>query len=225
MNNEKKICFICCVNDEVLYEEAMQYINCMEIPEEYEVENIYIKDGISITDSYNKAMKESDAKYKIYMHQDVFIINKEFVKNIISIFKSDDNIGMIGVAGSKTIPSNGIWWESQYRYGKVYGNTSGRMQILKFTEVENEYEEVKCIDGLLMITQYDIPWRSDKFNGWHFYDISQSLEFRKLGYKVVIPKQSKPWCIHDSGIVTIGSEYEKNKSIFIGEYSQYLNVL
>ena len=42
--------------------------------------------------------------------------------------------------------------------------------------------EVKGIGGLIMITQYDIPWRDDIFDGWHFYDASQSIEFIRKGF-------------------------------------------
>ncbi len=27
---------------------------------------------------------------------------------------------------------------------------------------------VECIDGLLMATQYDVPWREDLFDGFDF---------------------------------------------------------
>lgn len=32
-------------------------------------------------------MRESDDKYKVYLHQDTFIINKNFIYDIIDIFK------------------------------------------------------------------------------------------------------------------------------------------
>lgn len=63
-------------------------------------------------------MKESDAKYKIYLHQD----------------------------------------ENRHRV-----------------------VDVTAIDGMFMATQYDISWREDLFDGWDFYDISQSCEFTRGG--------------------------------------------
>ena len=35
--------------------------------------------------------------------------------------------------------------------------------------------EVEGVDGLLMATQYDIPWREDLFDGWDFYDLVHPL--------------------------------------------------
>ncbi|QZY56323.1 glycosyltransferase [Crassaminicella profunda] len=220
MLSPKKIAFITCVNNEEMYEEALLYIKNLYIPEDYTIETLCIKNAESITKGYNQAIKDSDAKYKVYMHQDVFIINKNFIVDFIDIFETHKSIGMIGVAGTQTIPLNGIWWESNTRYGKVYDSHSGKLELLNFNTIENEYEIVKAIDGLIMITQYDIPWREDLFDGWHFYDLSQSIEFHKGGYEVVIPKQNPPWCIHDCGIVNTKNGYEAYRDLFLNEYAK-----
>ncbi len=215
--NEKKICFISCVNDEKTYQKSKQFINNLTIPESYKIEFICKKNSNCITKSYNEAMKETNAKYKVYLHQDVYIINNNFIKNIIDLFKSNNKIGMIGVVGSKYVPKNGVWWDEQCKYGKVYENHSGKLSLLNFSEVKDDYTNVSLIDGLIMITQYDIPWRDDLFDDWHFYDASQSKEFKNAGLKVVIPKQVSPWCIHDCEIVST-TNYEKYRKIFINEY-------
>jgi hypothetical protein len=41
------------------------------------------------------------------------------------------------------------------------------------------------------------------------------MEFRKAGYEVVIPKQEKPWCLHDSGLVKIESDIRKRRKSFV----------
>ncbi len=221
MNNHM-IAFITCVNDEEMYEECLRYINNLDIPEGYEIDTISIRGAESITSGYNAAMKDSDAKYKVYLHQDTFIINKNFVYDMLSVFNSDDKVGIIGVAGAKTIPTNGVWWDSTYKYGQVYESNIGKMELLSFNEVTKDYEEVKAIDGLIIITQYDVPWREDIFDGWHFYDVSQSVEFNLAGYKVVVPKQEEVWCIHDCGILNLKNEYEYYRKIFLKDYSKVI---
>ncbi|SCN21294.1 Chondroitin polymerase [Clostridium sp. N3C] len=216
---DNKICFITCVNNERVYEESLIYIKNLNIPEGFVVEYRALRNQKSITSAYNFAMKDCDAKYKVYLHQDVFIINKNFIFDILEVF-NNENIGMIGVAGSKAIPTNGVWWESNKTYGKVYDSHTGKISLLQFSEVVEKYETVKAIDGLIMITQYDIPWRENIFDGWHFYDISQSIEFIKAGYEVVIPKQKEPWCIHDCGIVNVRNGYDYYREKFLKEYSK-----
>lgn len=217
MNNEK-ICFITCVNDERLYEECLVYINSLDIPKNFNIETIALRGTSSIASAYNKAIREVDAKYKVYLHQDTFIINKNFIYDILDIFNKNTDIGMIGVAGVKDIPMSGVWWDSDNKVGKVYDSHTGRMDIYEFNSFEGYFDEVMAIDGLIMITQYDVLWQEDKFDGWHFYDLSQSMEFKKNNYKVVIPKQDKPWCMHDSGIANISNGYNEYRMKFVKEY-------
>lgn len=215
--NRNKICFVTCENDDNFYRLCLSHIRDLEIPEGYEVEILSIKDSVSMASAYNQAICKSDAKYKVYLHQDVFIINKNLIRDILQIFENPE-IGMIGVAGSAQVPANGIWWEANCNYGKVFDSHKGYMGLVAFQDVEGEYQEVQCIDGLLMITQYDLPWREDLFNGWHFYDTSQSMEFIKAGYKVVIPGQQQPWCIHDCGITGLTNGYHDYRRVFVDTY-------
>ncbi|WP_053818569.1 glycosyltransferase [Clostridium sporogenes] len=218
--NGKKICFITCVNDDRQYEECLLYINNLYIPEGYEIDIISIKEAESMTSGYNAGMKTSDAKYKVYLHQDTYIINKNFLYDMLDVFNYDEKIGVIGVTGAKTIPASGIWLESIHKYGQVYESHTGKMELLTFNGVKSVYEEVKAIDGLIMVTQYDIPWREDIFDGWHFYDVSQSIEFSLAGYKVVVPNQNEMWCVHDCGIVNMKDGYDEYRNKFLDQYSK-----
>ena len=82
--------------------------------------------------------------------------------------------------------------------------------------------DVEAVDGLLMVTKEDLPWREDLFDGWDFYDVSQSFEFRKKGYRVVVPEQKKPWCAHDDGTMNLWS-YDGYRKIFLTEYASMLH--
>jgi hypothetical protein len=215
---DNKISFIYCTNDLVQYEESAAYVRELHVPQDYEIDFIPIEHAPSMTAGYNQAMEQSDAKYKVYLHQDVSIIHSDFLLDMLDLFQNNKRIGMIGVIGAKTIPENGIWWESCDKVGKVYDSHSGRMELYDFAEIPANFESVQAVDGLLIATQYDLSWREDLFTSWHFYDLSQSIEFRKAGYDVVVPKQEKPWCLHDSGHMNIGNDYAKAKEIFCEVY-------
>jgi hypothetical protein len=218
--NANKICFLSCVNNEELYQQCLLAIHSLEVPVGYEIETLAIRAAGSMTAGYNEAMNRTDAKYKVYLHQDVLIINKHLLQDVLNLF-SESQIGMIGVAGSRKIPTSGVWWEAGRLYGKVYDSHSGVMSLLAFQEVEENYQEVQGIDGLIMITQVDLPWRQDIFTGWHFYDLSQCREFNHAGYKVIIPRQQQPWCIHDCGVVSV-RDYHYYRQAFLNEYGPEL---
>ena len=63
---------------------------------------------------------------------------------------------------------------------------------------EQQPVEVEALDGLLLATSRDVRWREDLFDGWDFYDVSQCLEMRRMGWRVVVPCQETPWCYHDN---------------------------
>ena len=56
------------------------------------------------------AMQKTDAKYKVYLHQNVFIINQNFIKDILDIFQQNKNIGLLGVAGGRSYRQTGNGW-------------------------------------------------------------------------------------------------------------------
>ncbi|MDO3678808.1 glycosyltransferase [Paenibacillus ehimensis] len=222
MKNSNKICFITCYNDEVLYQECLKYIHTLKVPEGFAIETLGIVGAESMAAGYNKAMHSSDAKYKVYLHQDTFIINKSFISDVLTLFHDNPQVGLLGMAGAIEIPTNAVWWEASDKVGQVYESHSGKMNLLSFGEVTTDHTVVAAIDGFIMITQYDISWRDDLFNGWHFYDLSQSTEFVKAGFEVAVPKQNKPWCIHDCGIVDVSNGFNHFKNIFLEEYSKFL---
>ena len=102
--NDKKIAVIICVNDEVYYRECIFYLDRLIIPEGFSFEVFAISEANSIFEAYNRAMNQSDAKYKVYMHQDVFLIEKNILSRCIEFFKMHKQAGMIGVLGGRRVP-------------------------------------------------------------------------------------------------------------------------
>lgn len=217
--NPYKFCFIMCSNNPQYEHECIKYINSLTIPEGYEIEIKVIRDAASITSGYNRGMLSSDAKYKIYLHQDTFIINKDFLNCLLKGFNDEAN-GMIGIIGTPQLDPSCVMWLGN-RVGKLVSNCIYHTVKAAIGEITSP-TEVEAIDGLLMATQYDIPWREDIFKGWDYYDISQSFEFRKAGYKVMVLPADEPWCFHDDGILEL-SEYYKTRDIFMQEYSDMLS--
>lgn len=212
-----EICFIICTNQPAYAEECIYYIRHLSIPEGIHVDILTIEDAVSLTAAYNEAMNFSKAKYKVYLHHDTFIINPDFINDCLNIFKSSPQIGMIGNVGVKTMPASGMMWDTD-RYGMVYEQHIYETQLLANAIDPNlPYLETEAIDGFIMITQYDIPWREDLFTKWDFYDCSQSMEFIKRGYKVIVPNMKQPWCVHDCGFVNL-QNYDTEKNKFIAEY-------
>lgn len=214
--NPRKICFIICANNELYLEECLYYIAQLRVPVGYQVESLSVRDAKSMTAGYNEAMQSTDAKYKVYLHQDVFIINPNFIFDCLEIFEKDSTIAMIGNVGIQKLPDSAVMWEGK-RVGKLYEQHIFETVLSGGDNDSKDLIEVEVIDGFIMITQYDLPWREDIFTHWDFYDCSQSLEFIRKGYKVIVPKMESPWCLHDSGFLNL-IYYEEERKKFIKEY-------
>lgn len=217
----EKISFIFCVNDNHLFQKAKQQLSQLLMPEGFTAEVIEIHHARSIASAYNQTL-QVDAKYKIYLHQDTFIIYKHLLFDLIRLFKKYPKLGMIGVAGCIHLPSNGIWFAGEKLVGKVVEYRDS-YQLLTFDNDANEgedYIQVQAIDGLFMATQVDIPWREDLFDGFHFYDTSHSMEMQRAGYTVGILVLRHPWCIHYCGPTFTDHIYEHYRKIFVQHYLQ-----
>lgn len=221
MDNHK-ICFIMCANDAFLAKECLLYISQLEIPEGFAVEKKIIYGAESMASGYNRAMKESDAKYKIYLHQDVLLVHRTFLLGMTALFRANPQIGMLGVVGNKSLATDGCPWSDgmHRRIGEIFSDLIYKTGYSVFSKVAGDYEEAVVLDGLFMATQYDLPWREDLFQGWDFYDCSQSLEFWKAGYLVVVPHMEAPWCLHDNDILHM-ENYEMWRRVFEEEYGTY----
>lgn len=213
--NDRQIAFIMCVNDDRQADESEFYIRCLEVPEQYEVDVIRVREAESMTAGYNAAMENSDARYKVYLHQDTRIIAPEFIRDMINVFKNDDTIGMLGCVGCRKLPANGQA-VGHWDVGMVYHNCIPGMLTLE-QDKEQQPVEVEALDGLLLATSRDVRWREDLFDGWDFYDVSQCLEMRRMGWRVVVPCQETPWCYHDNFYSRM-LNYQKYCNKMITEY-------
>lgn len=213
--NAKKIAFILCVNDEREKNECISYLDRLIVPEGYETDVIAVAEAPSMAAGYNAGMHSSDAKYKVYIHQDTYIINQNFISDMLKVFE-DKEVGLLGVIGTRKVPRDS-YVVNAWDTGKVFHD--GDAVVLGYQEEDRLYTEVEAVDGLAMATQYDIAFREDLFRDWDFYDMSECYEFRRAGYKVVVPYQEDCWMFHDNKYSKM-LKYDANRAVFAKEYSK-----
>ena len=217
--NEKKFCFIMCSNNKRYTDECLYYINQLNIPEGYEVDVLTVEDARSMTAGYNEAMYSSDAKYKIYIHQDTFIIYRDVLYEIVRFFAENPQVGMIGVIGRIGDNPDAVFWNA-WNCGRTRAWNAYQEIDLDFQEDDTDIPDVKAIDGMFMATQYDIRWREDVIPGWDYYDISQSCEFIRRGYQIAVPYQKQAWCLHDCGVNEL-RQYDVARRNFCEVYQEF----
>jgi hypothetical protein len=218
MEDNHSFTFIYCANHENECEESSKYLDLLNIPAGYTITKKILQGNFSIAQGYNFAMRNSSAKYKIYLHKKLNIVNRNFLIEILSLFNNHPELGMLGVLGAKKMPPNGNWRDSTVRCGKVIFLEK---PLIFGEEITNEFESVRSMDGMIMITQYDLPWREDLFENQYFYDSAQCMEFIKAGYTVGIPRQHEPWCSYNNSSDDIFLFF-RERDVFLQNYQKFI---
>lgn len=216
----RTILFVICINNEKLFVQAHKQLTQLIVPTGFEIEVMEIRNSSNMARSYNK-MAKVEATYKIYIHQDTFIIYNMMLIDLHKLFEKYPELGMIGLSGCKKMPADGVWWGAESLVGQVIEHRKDVYSLLKFDHGALEAEDyvpVESIDGYFMATRVDIPWREDLFDGFHFYDSSHSMEMQRAGYVVGVPVVQSPWCIHYNGDNYDKITYDWYRDIFVQHY-------
>jgi GT2 family glycosyltransferase len=204
--NPHAIAFLTLVNDETQYATCLRHIDALEVPSGYSVEKVAVYGATSMAEGYQRAMEASTARYKIYVHQDVYLVHRGMLTELLYLFQTYPRLGMAGVVGTTRMPAKGIWWVNKiHDHGRLWeyrretgfpGSLLGRrLHCSRFRSFVGDYLPAVAVDGLFMATQYDLPW-VDALGGFELYDQVQALEFIKAGFEVGIARQETIWCIH-----------------------------
>ncbi|MCR5338419.1 MAG: glycosyltransferase family protein [Lachnospiraceae bacterium] len=220
---EKEIAYIICTNSKRYADEVLLYLQCQILDTGFTSSVYFIKNTRSVFSGYQLVLGFCHAKYKIYMHQDLFMADRYFTKHLIQTLQNTP-YHMLGVTGTDRMPSTGRWWDSERQYGCMYLD-----KILFTQQIRNYNESRTCVpaeglDGILLATDMDLPWREDLFSGFHFYDVSQVCEFRRQGFPVGIylPQQTGVLHLEKAAANVDETPYEKDRIIFLEEYIDLL---
>ncbi|WP_022749540.1 glycosyltransferase [Lachnobacterium bovis] len=194
--DEKKIAIIFCTNDNRMRLECEAYIKTLDIPKDFSLEVIEVINAKSMASGYNAAILNTNAKYKLYIHHDVWLIEENILIDAVEVLQQNQDVNLLGVAGSAKINKNGFWFEKRdidYGFVKVVQNHEAQtvesshigknLRIIGKANDNIILYSAKAIDGVFLFTNKDVPWREDIFDHWHYYDISECIEYIYRGYK------------------------------------------
>ena len=137
--NDKKISFIIYSNDKKKYDICRQAIDELVIPDGYYVEKIQLSgsDRYSSMDR-NLSITNNDAKYKVYVDEDVCIIDEKFILKMLEVFL-DTSIGCFGYLGATKILANGTIIEHDALIGSYYHIQDDNVEVIKYNDKKEQY--------------------------------------------------------------------------------------
>jgi hypothetical protein len=193
------VAFLCCVDDDRKAERLERSIRALEPRDGVDVELFTVREQTSLGRAYNRLLRDAAGwRYKVYVHQDVVLLNRRLVEDLVRLFRHR-TVGLVGVAGCRFLPPSCVWWDGSGLFGRVIEDRGAGPKLLDFGDPPSEYARAECVDGVLLATQYDVPW-DERIPGFHFYDVAQSTRFLLRGYEVVVARQGGPWVRHDMGV-------------------------
>ena len=173
---------------------------------------------MSLTQVYNKGLKESVNDIVVFMHDDLILETPNMTPKIVKMMSShsiNTNYGIVGIAGTDKLTS-GMWWQNRDNMFGVVGHIhEGKRHVNHYSKgVFNEkLKDVVVVDGLFfMVHKQRIKKEfNEEFKGFHFYDISFCVENFLEGVKIGVT--TKFGVTHKSIGIT-NKQWEKNKLFF-----------
>ena len=174
------------------------------IGKEYEVVHIDNSENkYSIFQAYNVGAHKAKGDILCFMHEDIVFHTKEWGVKTEEIFTNNPNLGLLGVAGGKFIPSKGDWrMLGEYvslHYIQGYQSIETNSKYITLNSfcndkpTQNGIVEVAALDGMWLCMPRKLYTKvsfDDKtFNGFHLYDTDISIQTIQSGYTVGITSE------------------------------------
>ena len=221
------VAYILCASNPDYVNELLLYLQRQRLAEGDSGSIYVIWNSKSMTSGYNLAMALSKAKYKIYIHQDTFLFDRDYTRKLIETMKAED-YDLLGLAGCDNIPADGRWGYSPQ--SEIHMCLYQDMVLYIMNSVTEQPEtktlETAIEDGVLLATRQNVRWREDLFQYYHFYDLSECIEYRKLGYKVGFYNNGEAGVLHEVFIAKGTKEkeylirYDEDREKFIRLYTK-----
>ena len=185
---------------------------------------MYENDGeMSLTQIYNKGLKESVNDIVVFMHDDLILETLNMTPKIVKLFEKHPEYGIIGIAGTDKLTS-GMWWQNRENMFGVVGHLhEGKRHVNHYSKgVFNDIlKDVVVVDGLFFMVRKSLLKKefNEEFKGFHFYDIPFCVENFLEGVKIGLT--TKFGVTHKSIGIT-NKQWEKNKLFFEALYEKQL---
>ena len=185
----------------------------------------YINKGqYSLTELYNKGLKEAKNDIVVFCHDDILFNKNGWARRLLTHFNTTD-YGILGTAGTTQLHESGKWWSD----GKSPGLSPKMVGIVKHSHNgktwENRYSgnfsekiiETVIVDGLFFAVHKNRikDGFSEDIKGFHFYEIDFTFSNHTLGVKVGVIFDIR---ITHKSIGETDEEWERNRINFVGKW-------
>jgi hypothetical protein len=185
----------------------------------------YVNKGEGLTKFYQKALDEAKNDIIVFCHDDILLETKQIAKKITKLFTENPDYGIIGVAGTKYLADNGIWWQDpKQMYGRVKHTHEGKSWLSSYSaDLGKELTETVIVDGLFFAVDRKRIKKgfNQEVGGFHFYDVDFCFRNHLEGVKVGVCTNIR---VNHMSIGQTNEEWEENRIKFAEKYKEQLPV-
>lgn len=196
----------------------------------YEIIKVENNNQMSIGEAYNKGMAMSKFEILCFCHEDVLFHEKNWGKTLLNIFKNNENVGVVGIAGNKTYGNLPVTW-FDYNHSTtvlrlIQRQNDNLNSVVQGFEKQENLVEVQIIDGVFLCFEKSANLKfNTKLEGFHAYDLSISLESKKKKLtnfvtKEILLEHLSEGNINDGWYIAMNQFYKEYES-FLHRPSHY----
>lgn len=151
-------------------------------------------DNLSITRAYNIGIQQSKYEFLLFIHEDILFHTTNWGKILISIFESNFQVGLIGIAGTKyksRFPS--AFWhtkEEMLNINLIQHYNNKKPIHFKVGFKNGNLEKGVAVDGVFIALRKNTGIKfNEKIKGFHCYDLGISNDILEMGYEIGLTDQ------------------------------------
>jgi glycosyltransferase involved in cell wall biosynthesis len=179
----------------------------------YENDNEY-----SLTQIYNKGLKEAKNDIIVFCHDDIIFDTPYWHKKLMKHFKRNPDYGIIGVAGTDNLV-NGQWWLVKEAMHGIVNHSDGKSKWTSTFSRDQGFniKEMITLDGLFFaVDRTKIKEEFDEdFKGFHFYDVSFTFANHLSGVKIGVVTDIR---LTHLSVGKTNESWDKNRKVFESKY-------
>ena len=215
---EKKFAFFVRKSSEVRFSAALESLQALRLPAGYEAELFTLTAGEPYAAQVNKALTLSDAKYKIYLNDDVLLVEPDVLGKLLQIFE-DESIGMIGCLGSASLPASGNIMESPYACGAAYVlSEEGHRDLRLGRGTVGECRTARFLVPSFFATQQDFSW-DEHYQRQYYALLAYCRRFEQEGNRIVVPLAKEPWCAYQERTISFDADESERRKFFAAHHA------
>ena len=181
------ISIIICSRDDQRFAGVERMYHTLLAGEEFEL--LRVPDATSMAEGYNRGIDAARGDLLIFSHDDLEILNRDFVPRLRAHLERFD---VVGVAGTTRL-IRPAWIDAgpPYIYGQVaHPEATGELLLAIFATPARAVEKIQALDGVFLATKRSviekIRFDAATFDAFHHYDLDFSFSAHRAGFRLAV---------------------------------------